>query len=136
MRAHRRGVKVVRQRHDFDCGVAALAMYLGVSYGDVALMARTMFGSTQPTRRGLGLYHLEAIAESIGRPLTRIYRRAGYLDHRSGVLGVTGGEMSWAGHWVVLKGGAIVDPDGAEVWTVEDYLTRHKTRPATLLVEA
>lgn len=129
----RRGVKVTHQRHDFDCGVAALAMYLGVPYGDVAAACRALFGSTKPERRGLGLYHLEAIAFELGTCLHRTYKSAGYLDGASGVLGMNGGAMCWAGHWVVLKGGAIVDPDGGEVWTLDDYTRKHKCRTATLL---
>ena len=131
----RRGVKVTPQRHDFDCGVAALAMYLGVPYGDVAAACRSLFGSTKPERRGLGLYHLEAVAGALGWSLMRVYKCAGYLEGASGVLGMNGGSMCWAGHWVVLKGGAVVDPDGGEVWTLADYLKATGARPATLLTE-
>lgn len=131
----RRGVVVLRQRHDWDCGVAALAMLLGVQYGDVAASCRAIWGSTQPTRRGLGLYHLETLAESLGRSLRRVYRQQGYLQGQTGVLGMNGGEMCWAGHWVVLKAGALVDPDGGDVWAIDDYTKRHKCRTATLLIE-
>ena len=130
-----RGVRVIGQRHDFDCGVAALAMYLAVPYGDVAAVCRTLWGSTKPAKRGLGLYHLEAIAAALGILLQRTYPRAGYLENASGVLGMNGGSMCWAGHWVVLKGGAVVDPDGGEVWTLKDYLKATGARPATLLTE-
>lgn len=131
----RRGVKVIAQQHRWDCGVAALAMLLGLPYGDVAAVTRALYGSTYPTKRGLGIYHLEAIAQALGRSLRRVYRRKDYLAGQTGVLGVNGGEMNWAGHWVVVKAGAIVDPDGAEVWDALDYLRRYKARPATLLVE-
>lgn len=132
----RRGVKVTAQRHDWDCGVASLAMLLGLSYGDVAAAARSIWGTTMPSRRGLGIYHLEEMAEALGRTLRRVYRRDSYLVDQTGVLGLNGGSMSWAGHWAVLKAGAIVDPDGGEVWTVSDYLAVTKARTATLLVEA
>jgi hypothetical protein len=132
----RRGVKVLAQRHDFDCGVAALAMYLGLSYGDVAASCRSVFGSTKPTKRGLGLYHLETIAEALGHPLRRCYRKKDYLELQTGILGLMGGNMSWAGHWVVYKNGMILDPDGGEAWDALDYLHKNKTRPCTLLVEA
>jgi hypothetical protein len=132
----RRGVVVIRQRHGWDCGVAALAMLLGMPYGDIAATCRSLWGTTQPARRGLGLYHLELLGETLGRPLRRIYRSAGYLDGQTGILGMTGGGMCWAGHWVVLKAGAIVDPDGGDVWSIEDYTKRNKCRPASLLVEA
>ena len=132
----RRGITVTRQRHGWDCGVAALAMLLGIPYGDVAAAARHLWGSTKPSRRGLGIYHLEQMAEHLGRRLVRVYRMKGdYLDGRTGVLGINGGAMCWAGHWVVLKAGAIVDPDGGEVWARGDYFKRTKSRPATLLVE-
>jgi ABC-type bacteriocin/lantibiotic exporter with double-glycine peptidase domain len=134
--AKRRGVKVVAQKHDFDCGVAALAMLLGLPYGDVAAACRELYGSTKPTKRGLGIYHLEAIAEQLGRRLRRVYKRKDYLNDQTGVLGMLGGDMCWAGHWVVLKAGAIVDPDGGTVWHAGDYVKRHNTRPCTLLVEA
>lgn len=131
----RRGVTVIRQRHDWDCGVAALGMLLGLSYGDVAATARALYGTTRPNKRGLMLYHLEEIAAASGRELRRVYRSSGYLEGATGILGMNGGEMCWAGHWVVLKAGAIVDPDGGDVWSVDDYTKRHKCRPATLLVE-
>jgi hypothetical protein len=133
------GVIVVRQRNGWDCGVASLAMLLGVPYGDVAAMCRTIWGSTMPTRRGLGIYHLEELSAALGRRLRRVYRRDDYLANQTGVLGLVGGSMSWAGHWVVLKDGVtIIDPDGGEhgdVWGVTAYLKFTKARPATLLVE-
>jgi ABC-type bacteriocin/lantibiotic exporter with double-glycine peptidase domain len=131
----RRGVVVQRQRHDWDCGVAALAMLLGLPYGDVAAAARALYGTTMPTRRGLGIYHLEEMAAALGRTLRRVYKRPGYLTGATGILGMNGGSMCWAGHWVVLKAGVIVDPDGGDVWSVDDYLAETKSRPATLLVE-
>lgn len=132
----RRCVTVVPQKHDFDCGVAALASLYSIPYGDVSAVARALFGTTKPTKRGLGLYHLEEMAEALGRPLRRIYRRPDYLESRTGVLGLNGGSMCWAGHWTVLKNGVIVDPDGGEVWTVSEYLRSTGSKPATLLVEA
>lgn len=132
----RRGVKVVAQKHGWDCGVSSLAMLLGLPYGDVAAAARALWGSTKPSKRGLGIYHLEQIAKHLGRKLTRVYRRRDYLAGRTGILGLNGGSMCWAGHWVVLKAGAIVDPDGGEVWDALEYVKKYKARPATLLVEA
>jgi len=132
----RRGIKVTPQKHDFDCGVASLAMLLGLSYGDVSAACRQLFGSTKPCKRGLGLYHLEAIGALLDRPLRRCYKQKDYLAFQTGVLGLMGGDMNWAGHWVVYKNGTIVDPDGAEVWDALEYLQKHKARACTLLVEA
>ena len=131
----RRGVTVVRQRHSWDCGVASLAMLFGIPYGDVAAAARRLWGTVPPSRRGLVLHHMEALADAVGKSLCRIYKQRDYLQNRTGILGVNGKGVCWAGHWVVLKAGAIVDPDDATVWKIEDYLAKHKVRPATLLVE-
>jgi hypothetical protein len=135
-RVKRRGLTVIRQKRDWDCGVASLAMLLGLPYGDVSAACRTLWGTTMPSRRGLGLYHLEELGAMLGHPLKRVYKSAGYELGRTGVLGMNGGTMCWAGHWVVLKAGAIVDPDDGKVWDALDYFKATKARPATLLVEA
>jgi hypothetical protein len=136
----RRGLTLIRQRHDMDCGVAALAMFLSVPYGDMAAVTRARFGSLSPERRGLGLHHLEELATFYDRPLRRIYKAHDYLVGRTGVIGVIGGDMTWCGHWVVLKDGTtVVDPAAhgdADVWNVADYLQRNHCRLATLLVDA
>lgn len=136
----RRGVTVLKQRHDWDCGVAALAMLLSHAYGDVAAFARDLIAAdildaTKLRRRGLVIHELQILADGFGMPLLPVYRAKDYLIGRTGILGMLGGEMDPAGHWVVLKAGAVVDPDGGDVWSVEDYTTRHKCRPTTLLVE-
>lgn len=137
----RRGVKVIGQRKNWDCGVACLAMVLGRPYGDVAAVARDLIASgyidaTKVRRRGLTIQDVQLIADGFGQALEPVPRAAGYLSGRSGILGVLGGQMDPAGHWVVLKAGAIVDPDGSEVWSVEDYVSRTKARTVTLLAEA
>jgi ABC-type bacteriocin/lantibiotic exporter with double-glycine peptidase domain len=126
-----RGIRVTAQRHNNDCGVAALAMALGVPYGDVAVLARAF----PSLRRGLGLSHLEAMIEQLGRASQRIYRGKEYLVGRSGILGLLGGDMAWCGHWVYLQNGTtVIDPDnGGTVWPLDEYLKRHGARSATLL---
>lgn len=136
MRAKRRGVKVISQRKGWDCGVASLAMLTGKPYGDVMALARANVSEQKRKRYGLVTYELEDIAMQLGQPLKRIYRRRDYLFGQTGILGLLGGAMDKRGHWVILKAGAIVDPDGGEVWAVDDYLKRYKARPCTLLVAA
>lgn len=126
---------VVSQRHDWDCGVAALSMLLGCPYGDVAAAVKEFVERRRSRRRGLTIDDMQAVAALFGVDLARVYRKAGYLDGATGILGVIGGQMDRAGHWVVLKAGTIIDPDGAEVWSVTDYMAKHKSRPATLLIE-
>lgn len=132
----RRGLKVIGQRKSWDCGVACLAMLLAKSYGDVAAVAREIVDPVKARRRGLVIEDMQRVADSFGIGLRPIYRSRDYLAGQTGILGMLGGEMDRAGHWVVLKAGAIVDPDGSEVWSVDDYVKRTKARTVTLLVEA
>lgn len=128
-----RPIRVVGQRKDWDCGIAALAMVLRKPYGDVAVHVRELF--PLDAKRGLGLYHLEAIAKNMGTRLRRVYRRYGYLkDNTLGILGLQGEKLHWAGHWVVLKEGVLIDPADERVWGIEEYLRYMKARPCTLLV--
>lgn len=130
------GVKVVKQRKDFDCGIAAMAMLFNLEYGEISAVCRALFGSTKPNKRGLLLYHLEEMANQLGTNLSRVYRSKNYMSDKTGILGMNGGQMDAAGHWVVLKdGNTIIDPDDGTVWTVNDYVSKHKCRPATLLVK-
>lgn len=131
----RKCVTVVSQRKEWDCGVAALAMLTGRSYGDVMVVVRAMVNERKLRRYGLVLHEVETVAGALGYPLRRRYRSAGYLDDRpTGILGWLGGTMDPRGHWTVLKAGAIVEPDGGEVWSMHDYLKVTKARPCTLLV--
>lgn len=137
----RRGVKVIGQRKSWDCGIACLSMLLGKPYGDVAAFARDLLacGIIDPVlahRRGLVIWDMQVLADGFSVALKPIARSRGYLENATGILGMLGGEMDPAGHWVVIKAGVIVDPDGSEVWSVDDYVQRTHARTATLLVEA
>lgn len=132
----RRGVRVVAQRKPYDCGVAALAMLIGRPYGDVAALVRELVEPAKLRRRGTTIADLSAIAGRLGASLRPVHRARGYLEaHGAGILGMIGGQMDRAGHWVVWKAGAVVDPDGGEVWALEDYLRRFRCRSTVLLVE-
>src|SRR5687767_8127879 len=119
----RSGVKVIAQRKSWDCGVASLAMLLAIPYGDVSAVVRRVVEN--PRRRGLVIWHMEAVAAELGQPLKRVYRQREYLANATGILGLNGGKMNRCGHWVVVKGGSIVDPDGGEVWDALDYIAKH-----------
>lgn len=126
-------VSVVKQKYNYDCGVAALAMLLRKPYGDVSAVVRKLIPKFP--RRGLGLYHLELLGKELGVDLKRVYKTKEYLIGRpTGILGVVGGNMSWAGHWVVIKEGVIIDPDDALIYGLKEYLDITKARPTTLLV--
>lgn len=135
--AKKAGIKVVSQKKDYDCGIAAMAMLLDASYGDVSAVVRSLYGSTKPNKRGLMIYHMEGIAEAMGAPLKRAYKAKNYLSGKTGILGMNGGTMDTAGHWVILKDGdTIIDPDDGSVYKLYDYIEENKCRPATLLVKA
>lgn len=129
-----RGVRVVSQRKDWDCGVAALAMLLDKPYGDVAAAVRAVVTSPRLKARGLIVREAEAVARYLGHPLRRVHRRRDYLVGQVGMLGLLGTRLHPAGHWVILKSGQILEPDGGEVWDVRDYLRKYQARPCTLLV--
>ena len=129
------GIKVVMQKKDYDCGIAAMAMLVGVPYGDVSAVCRELYGTTKPNKRGLLLYHMEEIGERLGMPLERVYKAKNYLSGKTGILGMNGGKMDSAGHWVVLKDGdTILDPDDGSVYKIFDYVEANKCRPATILI--
>lgn len=129
----RHPVSVVKQRNNMDCGVAALAMLLGKSYGDVAYAVKQVIEKFP--KRGLGLIHLEQVSESLGYPLKRVYKKKNYLESNPvGVLGVVGGRMCWAGHWVIWKEGVIVDPDDGKIYGLDEFTRIFGTRTCTMLV--
>lgn len=131
------GIKVVSQKKDYDCGIAAMAMLLNVAYGDVSAVVRSLYGSTKPNKRGLMIYHMMGIAEEMGTPLYRTNKAKNYMSGKTGILGMNGGKMDAAGHWVILKDGdTIIDPDDGSVYKLYDYIEENKCRPATLLVKA
>lgn len=129
------GIKVVPQKRDFDCGIASMAMLVGKPYGDISAVVRALYGTLKPNKRGLMLYHMEEIGNELGTPLKRVYKAKGYLQGKTGILGMNGGNMDPAGHWVVLKDGdTIIDPDDGSVYKLYDYLEENKCRTATLLI--
>lgn len=132
----RKGMTVVRQKNDMDCGLAALAMLLDIPYGDASAACLQRYGTRNPNPRGLLLYHLEELAEMFGTSLKRVYKGKNYLAGKTGILGMNGGGMDSCGHWVVLKDGdTVIDPDDGKVWSLDDYLKKYKCRTATMLME-
>lgn len=127
-------MKVIPQRHDWDCGVASLAMLLDIPYGDAAQIVRDVIDDPLLKKRGLILRQLEEIFDHLGQPTKRVYRSNQYLEGRTGILGLNGGDCDPCGHWVVLKDGMIIDPSGGEVHKPDEYMTKFGCRPATLLI--
>lgn len=128
------GTTVIRQRTDWDCGVAAIAMLLNIPYNDVAATVRAIITDPKLKKRGLILYQLEDVIEYHGFKTKRVYRKKDYLEGATGILGLNGGTMDSAGHWVLLRDGMIVDPSDASVNDPDDYIKENNCRPATMVV--
>jgi len=128
-------IKVTKQRHDWDCGIATLAMLLDKSYGDVALVVRDLVDPVKLRRRGTIIADMQLAAASFGVPLKLVWRKEGYLDGQTGILGMKGGEMDKAGHWVIVKEGKVIVDTDNEVWGLDDYLKKFKCRSTILLVK-
>lgn len=133
----KKGIKFVAQRKAWDCGVAAMAMLAGKSYGDVAQVLRDSFNpdcQALMKKRGITLVEMRALGGWLGVTLEITPRAAGYLEGQTGILTLRGDRYCKEGHYVVLKDGThVIDPDGTDVWKLEDYLSRHGVRTATLL---
>lgn len=125
--------RLIEQRREGDCGLAALANYLHVRYEDLYIEAVKVHPQIRKGD-GLLLRHLQEIAKRVAHPL-RIVRRCD-LEADKGVLGVLWNNTKrqyGTGHWVVLIEGKILD--GAELYNSEEYLIEKNARPGWLLTE-
>lgn len=103
-------LRVVVQQESLDCAVAALAMYLGVTYPDV-LRAVTVADRHQG-RRGLWTRTMQRVARRLGVTLT--LRRTVDVDTDAGILLLPD-------HACVLWRGLVFDTDGL-VWDADAFL--------------
>lgn len=130
-------MKIHAQRRSHDCGVAALASFLGTAYEDMYLAA---VASSDTFHRGQGLTIPDMMKMSLafGRPMVRLHWRKVDLDEHTGILGVNWHRSQWkrhgaSGHWVILRAGTIIDPVGPSHDDATDYLVTNKGRAGTLL---
>jgi hypothetical protein len=127
------------QRQGHDCGVAALASFIGARYEDVYCAAIATSDSFM-RREGLTIVDMVNMAAGFGRTLVRVHYRRVDLDEHTGVLGVNWHRSMWKkhgapGHWVNLWNGIIYDPSGPEARDAHEYLCINKGRAGTLLKE-
>lgn len=127
------------QRRGYDCGVAALAGFLGASYEDCYVAAIAASASFRK-RQGLSIPDMMAMARGFGRTLVRTHYRQVDLDEHTGILGVNWDRSMWeqhgaTGHWVILRTGTIIDPSGPSYGDAAEYLMTNKGRAGTLLRE-
>lgn len=112
---------VVPQRGSTDCGIACVAMLLGVSY-ETALIAF----KKEPVR-GVKTREIHAAARRLGRRLH--WSRKFDLETDTGLLAV---RFASTEHLVVLKEGLIVDTD-ATIWEQDVYLAAYSGRAMSLM---
>ena len=126
-------IRMTLQRSSGDCSVAALAMYLGVSYED-ALEAATA-ESLKPHRRGM--YNTQIVKAAARLKVALVVKRRFSLEHDSGILsGYVFDGVRPSGHVVVLRWGLLIDPDGGELWEPDDYERTHQAEWTTLLTRS
>lgn len=128
-------VGLVLQRGVADCGIAALAMYLGLSYEDVFAAVVTK-AKPKPHQGGMTCRQVQSAACRFGVRL--LLRRSWDLETSCGLLTVDKIEPKpdeFSQHLVLLRFGLIFDTD-ATVWEPETYFAQHRFKPVSLLAEA
>lgn len=116
-----------------DCGVVAIAMFLGQKYNEV-LCACVTPTHKRPHHAGLLTREIVACCKRFGVALRLL--RTWEMEEACGLLTVErihpepGGFVQ---HLVLLKWGLIFDSDG-QVWEPDTYFVQHDFKPMTLLV--
>jgi hypothetical protein len=131
-------VVLVRQRSEWDCGVASLnSIAPHLRYEDIVRAVHRV----DPRWRGrLGLYNREviALAARFNVWLTPT-RQRDQLDTATGVLRIywnrrdRRAKANPGGHCVAVHGGRILDPDTGDDLPWRTYQARHGARFGTLL---
>jgi hypothetical protein len=109
-------VAVRSQKHQGDCGIAVLAMALGVTHEQVLMVA------PMAARDGLTTRQLQSIASRLGARL--LSRPDADIHAETGILGIQWHNPNrYEGHWCYLWRGSVVDPSDGTLWDdVDDYL--------------
>jgi hypothetical protein len=109
-------VAVRSQKHQGDCGIAVLAMALGVTHEQVLMV------DPMAARDGLTTRQLQSIASRLGARL--LSRPDADIHAETGILGIEFHKPhQFGGHWVYVHRGVVVDPGDGTLWDdVDDYL--------------
>ena len=103
-------VVVKPQLHAADCGLAVLAMALGLPYEQVFQAAPLA------AREGLTPRQLQAVATKLGARLLAQYD----FDHHD-ATGIYGLDYAHGhGHWAYLLAGSLIDPSDGTIWDDPD----------------
>jgi ABC-type bacteriocin/lantibiotic exporter with double-glycine peptidase domain len=122
-------VQMVKQRHEADCGVAVLAMFLGESYENVLLA----FSDEEPLvlHGGAWLSTIRRVSEKFGVPLKPKTKWDAEADE--GIVQVL--LRGPHNHYLLLREGLFFNTN-ASVWLPEDYYKARRAKPGKLLVRA
>ncbi len=131
--------RIHKQRSSHDCGVAALASYLDMPYEHVFVAAAAK-SKTFLNGDGLTIPDMIGMAKAFGKDLRRVHYKRVDLSKHVGILGVNWEREDWeerggSGHWVLLRHGTIIDPEGPSYSAAADYLRIRRGRAGTLLQE-
>lgn len=114
------------QKEETDCGVACLAMLLGVSYADARKAVRTC-------RDGLSRRQMQNAAKRLGKPLAWV--SDGVFDS-VGILHLNNAERT-AGHYAMVMKGVVYNPADNLMWTdIDSYFKTKGWEPLGVLVRA
>jgi hypothetical protein len=119
----------VAQRHDGDCGIAALAMFLNTSYEAVLVVASRIVPTV--LKRGLFGTEMQIIAQEFGR--FTVVKTKFDLEDDSGVMFLRYPDETE--HAVFLINGLVFEPTGGRVWEAETYLKSFRIKTTSLMME-
>jgi hypothetical protein len=111
-----RQLSLVESRRDFDCGIVALAILLGVAYEDVYVAA------SQISKRlvdGMALKEIQKVAKKFGMLLKKTWKIDEEFD--VGILSVHLKREKNEGHVVVLMHGIVIDPTLKRIFFSLEY---------------
>jgi hypothetical protein len=125
-------VKLVLQRANGDCGLAAMATVLEQSYEDIYIAAAKVDRKTRG-RSGICFPALIAIGKILGASFL-LKRR--HQDEDEGLLAVTWQQPHahpFDAHLVALGYGVIADPADGMVLPADEYLARYRATAGSFL---
>lgn len=120
-------LRLVAQRHQADCGIAALATLCGVSYEEALLAV----GDRKVINSGVMLKQIRDAGRRLKTPLTLKLR----FDPKDSVGIIGFNSHTWkTGHVAILRYGVVYDLQDLTVWDLDDYLSNHQATVASLLI--
>ena len=109
-----------------DCAIAALAMFTGTPYAEVA--AVVVNAAPRAFARGMWCTEMQRVAKSLGVKLRQTRRFN--VDEDTGILCV---DNPGGAHAVVLFHGLIVNSADGQIWEPEAYFIEARAKPRVLL---